>query len=266
MDNRVILLAGIIIVLGAAGAYYYFNQHSVEAPEEKQIIEADCFEYEGVELNWLVIAGFKLKKGDTIVYIDPKDVNRKDFEILEPADYIIITHDHTPHYSPLDMYYLSDDDTVWITAPSISVTRENQVRVYPRDTLEYEDVSFEFTPSYNVDKRRPTGELFHPPEIQNIGVVVDFDGTRIYHTGDTDPIPEMREIETDIVLLPVSGYAWMTANEATEAVELLKESGDLKYAIPIHYGYNQGTDTNALIFSNNANCSVVILPRLFEKQ
>lgn len=266
MDKKVLVAVGVILFAAVVvGFYIRPGQETEDEPQGKQILELDSFVFEDVELNWLVIGGFKMRKGDTVVYVDPKDINRKDFEILEPAYYIVITHDHVPHYSPLDIYYLTDDDTVWITAPRISVTREKQVEVYPGDTLEFIDVSFEFPPSYNIDKRRPSGDLFHPPIHQNIGVIVDFDGTRIYHAGDTDAIPEMAEISTDIALLPVSGYAWMTANEAVEAVELLKQSGDLKYAIPIHYGYNQGTDFNAKYFAETANCSVVILPRLFER-
>jgi L-ascorbate metabolism protein UlaG (beta-lactamase superfamily) len=260
----VVAFLGILII--GSFWYMYYSQMDVAEVQEKEIIESDSFVFEEVSLNWIVIGGFKLKKGETVVYIDPKDVNRKEYNILEPADYIIITHDHSPHYSPLDMYSLSDEDTVWITSSSIRMTRENQITAYPGDKLEYSDVVFEFVPSYNVDKTRPSGELFHPPELQNLGVVIDFDGTRIYHTGDSDVIPEMAQIETDIALLPVSGYAWMTARDAVEAVELLKQSGNLDYAIPIHYGYNQGTDTNALIFSSQVNCSVVILPRLFEKK
>ena len=260
----VLLIIFVALTIGGFGVYYLNIPKEIE-PARKQIIETDSFVYEDVELNWIVIAGFKLKKGDTVVYVDPKDVNRKNNSILEPADYIIITHDHAPHYNPLDMHYLSDSETIWITSPNIRISREKQQTVYPGDIIEFEDIRFEFVPSYNLDKRYPSGELFHPPEHQNLGVIIDFDGTRIYHTGDSDVIPDMADIDTDIALLPVSGYAWMTALEALDAVELLKISSDLNYVIPIHYGYNQGTDTNALIFSTQVNCSVVILPRLFER-
>jgi len=265
MNTRIILFALLITIIAVIGGYFLLNK-TEEADEIKQILESDSFEFNGVELRWMVIGGVKIKKGDTVIYVDPKDINRKNYEMLEPADYIIITHEHTPHYSPIDMYYLSHDETIWITPPSISITRQNQERVSPGDSLSYNDVKFEFTPSYNVDKKRPTGELFHPPEDLNIGVIIDFSGTRIYHAGDTDVIPEMKDIKADIAFLPVSGYAWMTANEAIQAVELLKMSGELDYVIPIHYGYNQGTDTDALLFSRNVNCSVVLLPRLFEKR
>ncbi|MDF1540093.1 MAG: MBL fold metallo-hydrolase [Candidatus Thorarchaeota archaeon] len=102
-------------------------------------------------------------------------------------------------------------------------------------------MSFEFVPSYNLDKYNSDGFLFHPPGDVNVGVVIDFGNSRIYHTGDTDAIPEMKNISADIVLLPVSGYAWMEPDEAATAVEYLQESNNLTYAIPIHWGYNQGS-------------------------
>ena len=57
-------------------------------------------------------------------------------------------------------------------------------------------------------------------------------GQRIYHAGDTDRIPEMQSIKTDVALLPVSGTYVMTAEEAAAAALDLKA----KVVIPMHYG------------------------------
>jgi L-ascorbate metabolism protein UlaG (beta-lactamase superfamily) len=43
------------------------------------------------------------------------------------------------------------------------------------------------------------------------------DGTRVYFAGDTDFIPEMKDIAVDIALLPVSGTYVMTPEEAVQA-------------------------------------------------
>ena len=48
---------------------------------------------------------------------------------------------------------------------------------------------------------------------------------RIYHAGDTDVIPEMASIQTDIALLPVSGTYVMTADEAVTAAKALADAG-----------------------------------------
>ncbi|MHA2297305.1 MAG: MBL fold metallo-hydrolase [Candidatus Hodarchaeales archaeon] len=227
-----------------------------ETSSDKEIINTDVFKFNDVEIRWYLAGSVKIKTNDTIVYIDPNSIP----PMSEIADFIIITHAHTPHHSQAEIDKVSDGNTT-----IIAYTGGYHYTVAPNDTLTFDSVSFEFVPMYNVNKYRPSGILFHPPEDQGFGVIVEFhDNTRIYHAGDTDRIPEMKSIVTDIALLPVSGYAWMTAEEAAGAVEDLKNSSDLSYAIPIHYGYNGytgsiGSYADAESFSDLANCSVVIL-------
>ena len=221
--------------------------------------------YEGIDIVWLVVEGVKLKYNDIVIYVDPFDIYNRNDSVLEMADYVIITHNHGPHCSPRDIRSVSDSNTTLIASRGASFTPGifEDVVVIPGDTLSYEDITFEFYPSYNIDKFRPEGPLFHPPGPNNIGVVMDFNGTRVYHSGDTDAIPEMSNITADIAMLPVSGYAWMTADEAATAVEYLQESANLTYAIPIHWGYNRGSLFDAERFQDLANCTVIILDMLF---
>ncbi|MBY8997060.1 MAG: MBL fold metallo-hydrolase [Candidatus Thorarchaeota archaeon] len=206
-----------------------------------------------------------MKYNETVVYIDPYNIDDKDHPVLEPADYIIVTHDHSPHFSFSDILALSDNDTITIGSRIPAISLHPDHTVYPGEPLVFDDVSFEFVPAYNVDKYRSgTTTLFHPPSHDSIGVIVDFNGTRIYHAGDTDRIPEMMNITTDIALLSVSGYAWMEPDEAASAVDDLKQSSDLAYAIPIHWGWNQGSRWHAERFVELANCTTMILEKLFE--
>ena len=63
--------------------------------------------------------------------------------------------------------------------------------------------------------------------------MVEIDGVRIYHAGDTDNIPEMRDLyNIDVALLPISGQFVMTPKEASEAVKVINP----KVVIPIHCG------------------------------
>ena len=233
--------------------------------DEDELIP-DIFTFEGIELMWIIIGGFKLKFNQTVVYIDPYNIDDLDDPVLETADYIIVTHDHGPHSSMTDINSLSDNETILISARVPATFLHPDYTVYPGDVLEFDDVKFDFVPSYNVDKFRPgTTTLFHPPSYDHIGVITEFNGTRVYHAGDTDRIPEMTTIVTDIALLPVSGYAWMEPDEAAGAVEDLKQSSDLAYAIPIHWGYNQGSRWHAERFVELANCTTIILEKLFER-
>ncbi|MHA1951336.1 MAG: MBL fold metallo-hydrolase [Candidatus Thorarchaeota archaeon] len=225
----------------------------------------DIFTFEGVELMWIIIGGFKLKFNQTVVYIDPYNLDNVYDPVLETADYIIVTHDHGPHFSFEDIQRLSDNETIIISSRIPAMFLSEDYTVYPDDVLEFDDVTFEFVPSYNVNKFRVGGALFHPPEYDYVGVIVEFNGTRIYHAGDSDRIPEMTSIVTDIALLPVSGYAWMEAEEAAAAAEDLMLASDLSYAIPIHWGYNVGSRLDAERFVELANCTTMILEKLFER-
>ena len=83
---------------------------------------------------------------------------------------------------------------------------------------------------------------------------------RIYHTGDTDIIPEMKFGNADIALVPVSGTYVMTAEEAAQAVnEVIKPK---KLAIPMHYGTIIGSEKDAERFRELVNvCETKILER-----
>ncbi|MGB9167430.1 MAG: MBL fold metallo-hydrolase, partial [Nitrososphaeraceae archaeon] len=105
---------------------------------------------------------------------------------------------------------------------------------------------------YNIDKN------YHPKEDKKVGFIITTNGTRIYHSGDTDAIPEMNEIKPDIALVPVSGVYVMTAEEAAKAINnMIKPS---KAAIPMHYGTIVGTVVDANKFKELVKvCEVVIL-------
>jgi L-ascorbate metabolism protein UlaG (beta-lactamase superfamily) len=262
MEKRTKIIAIIVLVASISVSsivIVFVVQDYLEQVElaNKEVINAgESFEYNGVTIQWFLCEAIKLKFNSTVVYIDPNTIPDE----YETADYIVITHSHGPHLIRSEISKISDDDTVLISQPSVA---GRDFHVTAGDSLDFENVSFEFVYMYNVDKFRPNGLPYHVKGA-GVGVIVDFDGVRVYHAGDTDVIPEMRDIRTDIALLPVSGQAWMTASEAAEAVEYLKVSSDLKYAIPFHYGYNgvsgtTGNISNANRFAELAICSVVIL-------
>ena len=73
--------------------------------------------------------------------------------------------------------------------------------------------------------------------------MVEVSGIRIYHAGDTDYIPEMKDLKVDIALLPVSGTYVMTAEQAVKAALAIGPG----LAIPMHYGAIVGGKVDVLI-------------------
>jgi L-ascorbate metabolism protein UlaG (beta-lactamase superfamily) len=112
--------------------------------------------------------------------------------------------------------------------------------------------------AYNTSKRDPDGNLFHPREAGGVGYVLNVRGERLYHSGDTDVIPEMDEVAgVDVALLAVSGVYVMTAVEAAEAARRIGP----RVAVPMHWGEHIGTRQDAEAFAESAPVDVTILER-----
>lgn len=178
---------------------------------------------------WYGHDSFRINGSQTVVYVDPWKLPPN----APPADIILITHDHQDHCSPVDVAAISRPDTelVMPAACATLLPSAHQHLVVPGQTLTLRDINITTVPAYNTNK------TFHPRERHMVGYIISVDGQRIYHAGDTDRIPEMREFSVDTALLPVSGTYVMTAEEAAEAAIDLHP----QIVIPMHYGRMIGT-------------------------
>jgi L-ascorbate metabolism protein UlaG (beta-lactamase superfamily) len=198
-------------------------------------------------ISWLGHDGFLIKGDGKVVVIDPFQVKQ-----CEPADVILVTHEHYDHCSPEDIQKIQKASTVIVTEANSAKKLSGDVRVVrPGDKLTVSGIPIEAVPAYNTNKQ------FHPKQNGWLGFILTVDGVRIYHAGDTDLIPEMDSIMTDIALLPVSGTYVMTAEEAVEAAKTIQP----KLVIPMHYGAIVGSAEDARRFRDALadTCEVVLL-------
>lgn len=196
-------------------------------------------------ITWLGHAAFKIA-ASRIIYIDPFELVGE----LEPANFILITHDHYDHCSPEDVAKIRGDATVIVAAENCRGKLEGDVRfVEAGESLMLEGLTVEVIPAYNVNK------TYHPREAGGVGYVITVDGTRIYHAGDSDAIPEMEGLEADIAMVPVSGVYVATAEEAVEAANKIKPD----VVIPMHYGSIVGSRKDAERFQKLWPGKVVIM-------
>jgi len=206
-------------------------------------------------LEWLGHAGFRVTAGRATIYIDPYRVPDG-----PKADLILVTHGHYDHYSPQDVERLSHDET-WLVAPAAVAERARGrvASIAPGEELELEPVpgvSVAAVAAYNTSKRDREGRLFHPREAGCVGFDLNLRGERLYHSGDTDVIPEMDAVVgVDVALLPVSGTYVMTAGEAVEAARRIQP----RIAVPMHWGEHIGTRADAEAFAAKAPVEVRIL-------
>ena len=201
-------------------------------------------------LRWLGHDSFLLTTGSgERVYFDPFKLGGGQHE---PADFILVTHAHFDHFSAEDIDRLRGPNTVVVSVPAVARQLPGVRALSPGEEVAFGDLTVRAVPAYNVNKFRSPGVPFHPKgpaDARGAGFVVEVDGERLYHAGDTDHIPEMADLAAlniDVALLPVSGTYVMTADEAAGAAKEIRP----RVAVPMHYAAIVGSVDDAQRFAD----------------
>ena len=186
-----------------------------------------------------VPASVKIVCDDLVIYCDPLIV-----EDTAKADYIFITHNHLDHFSKKDIDKLIKPETVLI-APKNITKKYSHIENYSAKTGTLSNlgkIQFEVVESYNTNSK------IHKKGSNFVGYVIAFDTTRIYIAGDTDFIPEMKElVDIAVAIVPIGeGRTAMNPEDAAEAVNMINPA----IAIPVHYELNKNKER---IFLENVN-------------
>jgi L-ascorbate metabolism protein UlaG (beta-lactamase superfamily) len=199
-------------------------------------------------IKWYGHASFLIENRKRI-YIDPFDLPEK----VAPADLILITHEHSDHFSPGDIAKILTEKTIVVSIDAVGERLTKSAKhftlVAPGDTVKVGDITIEAVPAYNLKKK------YHPEKKRYVGFVVNYEGRTVYHAGDTDLIPEMKHIKADVALLPAGGKYTMDATEAAEAANLIAP----KVAVPMHWGKIIGDEEDAKVFEAKCKVPVVIM-------
>jgi L-ascorbate metabolism protein UlaG (beta-lactamase superfamily) len=177
--------------------------------------------------------------GGKAIYADPVS-NLADYSRLPKADLILITHEHGDHLDPKAIGLLRTADTDLILTPIGAEKVAGGIVMKNGQTILKKGIKIEAVPAYNVVHMRSAGNPFHPKG-QGNGYVLTFGNKRVYIAGDTENIPEMRELRNiDIAFLPMNLPYTMTPEMVAEAAR----SFHPKVLYPYHYG---ATDPSPLV-------------------
>jgi L-ascorbate metabolism protein UlaG (beta-lactamase superfamily) len=194
-------------------------------------------------------ASLIIEVNDKFIYIDPVS-KMTDYSILPKADLILLTHHHPDHLDLDAINILNKTNTDFIQTDSCFKYINRGKVIKNGDKIMFSNISIEAVPAYNTTKDK---EKFHPRGRDN-GYILTIDNMRIYIAGDTENIPEMKNLKNiDIAFLPMNQPYTMTPEQVAEAVN--------KFNPKILYPYHTGeTDISKLVklLKNNKNTVVKI--------
>jgi L-ascorbate metabolism protein UlaG (beta-lactamase superfamily) len=170
-----------------------------------------------------------------IIHVDPYS-QMADYSLLPPADLILITHHHGDHLDPAAIKLIRQEKTVIIGPRTCEPKVENCIVMKNGDTKTAADFKIEAVPAYNILHKRDNGEPFHIKGEGN-GYIITFGDKRVYVAGDTENIPEMKELKNiAIAFLPMNLPYTMTPEMVAEAAKTFRPG----ILYPYHYS---GSDT-----------------------
>jgi L-ascorbate metabolism protein UlaG (beta-lactamase superfamily) len=173
------------------------------------------------------------------IYIDPW--SQGDYSGLAKSDLILITDIHPDHLDPKAIAAVRDADTIIIapeaaakTIPEAQILRNGE----RKSLIMGGTLTIEAVPMYNLTRGPSPGELYHPKGRGN-GYVLDIGGKRLYFSGDTECVPEIKSLERiDIAFICMNLPYTMTPQEAADCVKAFRPT----IVYPYHY---KGQDPNA---------------------
>ncbi len=193
---------------------------------------------EGINVKWHGHATFSFNWEGKVVYTDPFVIPASP----EKASLVLVTHSHYDHCDPDKIRAVSGPETKVVCPPDCleKLPGSECIPISPGKEIMVAGIKVKAVPAYNTNKFKAPGVPFHPKENNWVGYLFTLGQTTFYHAGDTDKIPEMKELagKVDVAMLPVGGTYTMNLQEAVEAVSIIRP----KVFIPMHYNTLPGLE------------------------
>ena len=241
------------------------NSQGAEPIEKEQNIdkvelEAETPESQGIDIQPISHATAVITWDDTTIYLDPVGGSEA-FKDKKDPDLVFITDTHPDHLELNTLKALSLEN-VQIVVPKTAQEElpdslALQLKVMSNgETITLNGFSIKAIPMYNL---REKAKQYHPKGRGN-GYLIEKDGKRLYIAGDTEDIPEMRNLEDiDVALIPMNLPYTMPVEAAADAVIEFAP----KKVYPYHYrGQNGKSDVQKfkqLVEEANKDIEVILV-------
>lgn len=228
------------------------------------------------DITWFPNSWVRLRIDKQVIYFDPaylttyfsKYKDKTEFSKwpgpidglpngLEKADYIFITHHHKDHCKKVTSDRLRNSKTKVYAPTSCKKELGSTFQtVKPGDTLQIDvEITMKVINAYNTLSGSSTRNQHKKGK--GVGYVLKIGSLTVYHAGDTDFIPDMKELgSVDIAFIPIGGKFTMDIDEAIKTTLAI----DPKIVIPIHHlDQNPEMFCSKLLKTNKMKCIIPII-------
>ena len=162
-------------------------------------------------------------------HIDPW--SKGDYSSLPKADVILITDIPGDHMDPKAIAAIRKSSTTIVAPAAVAKTVTDANVLNNGETTTVHGVEVEAVPMYNLKRGPAPGKLYHDKGRGN-GYLLTVGGKRIYFSGDTEAVTEMRALKNiDVAFVCMNLPYTMTPAEAADGVKAFKP----KVVYPYHY-------------------------------
>jgi L-ascorbate metabolism protein UlaG (beta-lactamase superfamily) len=218
--------------------------------------EAFTFETESgpIEVFPVQHASFVMTLPGLVIYNDPVG-GAALYEGRPPAQLVLITHEHGDHFDLETLAAIVGENTRLITNPSVhgklpADLQAKATAIGNGQSATVGDLGIEAIPAYNLTADR----LQYHPKGRDNGYILTVGGRRVYIAGDTEDIPEMRDLEgIDVAFVPMNLPYTMDVVQASSAVAEFAPG----MVFPYHYGDSDIQDFAARVQGSGAETKVV---------
>ena len=259
MRNKLFTMKTILTFL-VISASIFSCKKAEEQKNNNLIFEKTEVKKSDIKITPISHATAVLEFGETVIYIDPTG-GAKAFEGFKTPNYIFITDIHGDHMNKKTLNELDLANTTIVTPDAAvkqlqAINAKEIIIINNGESKTINNFSVEAIPMYNL---REEALKFHSKGRGN-GYVFNIDNERIYFSGDTEDIPEMRNLNNiDKAFVCMNLPYTMTVESAASAVLEFKP----KQVYPYHYkGTNGLSDVSKfkkLINNGNNEIEVVQL-------
>src|SRR5512145_802734 len=167
--------------------------HTVTAKEGSMQTDTIKTSQGDLVVSFLGHSSLMMSWGGKIIHSDPVS-SEADYAKLPKADILLISHEHYDHLDLKAVAYVKTAATKIIGNPEVGKQVPGTIVMKNGDQQAVEGLKIEAVPAYNIQHMMAPGKPFHPKGVGN-GYVVTFGDRRVYLAGDTENIPEMKDLK-----------------------------------------------------------------------